>query len=197
MEFINNSFATNKILYIFKIISSLYKIELFAVYYIAAIFVYLYYFYKVNNSHQIFVRTFDNFIVIGISYAAIGVIFAILKFNMNYLRPLCAENVFTIISKENIRCLSSFPSGHSAIATLVLFSLYPNLNLFNRIIVVAMTAAVYLSRISLAVHYPADVFYSIILASMIILLSKIFVGRIKPILIKPIARYIFIKLRSI
>lgn len=197
MELINNSFSSDDLLYFFKIISYFYRIEIFAVYYFLAIIVYLNYFYKVNNSHQVFVRTFNNFITIGISYAVTGIIFAILKYNVNFVRPLCDHKLFTIITEDMVRCFSSFPSGHSAVATLILLSLYPILGFTSRVLLIMLSSALFIARVSLATHYPADVVYSIVMTSIIFIISRLLVSSLMQIIIKPLGRFIFVKLRSV
>jgi membrane-associated phospholipid phosphatase len=78
-------------------------------------------------------------------------------------RPICTltlSNNLNII-RENINCFHSFPSAHCAFGTLFAASLWSYSNKFTKIVLALIVAATALSRIILAMHYPADVIYGI------------------------------------
>lgn len=197
LQAINNQFASDSILGFLKFLSSFFVVEAFALYYFLALFYYIYYFYKVDNGHHLFMRSINSFLVIGVAYSLVGFIFAFLKFNVNFERPLCVMDLYTNITIDSVRCLSSFPSGHSAVMTLILYALFPLVSWFARLVLVLIAMDVYIGRVILAVHFPADVLYSIVFTIMIILFSRIIVSSLKRALITPIAKKIFAKMRSV
>lgn len=151
-------------------ISKIFDIEKFAIYYvILAIIGYI--FVKSIKNRRLF---FDFMMRIGTAYASFGFAYAALKFSVNMPRPYCILNPFkfqTIADLSDERCLSSFPSSHSGLAMLVTLALWPYLNKFGKILSILVIILVGMSRISLAMHFPADIFYSIIIASIIYFLS--------------------------
>jgi membrane-associated phospholipid phosphatase len=174
-----------------------FNIQYFAVYYSIFLGGYLYYFYNINNGHHIFLRTLQKFLIAGFSYAFIGFLYAYLKYNVNLSRPICEGDYITVVTKDSIRCLSSFPSGHSAIAILCAYSLWSFLPKIFKPVLVFMVVLICISRVALALHYPSDVFYSIMLSSSVIVIFSKIVGLMKQKIILPLGKRIFAKLRDI
>jgi membrane-associated phospholipid phosphatase len=92
---------------------------------------------------------------------------------------------------EGERCLSSFPSAHSALALIITFYLWPYLNRYAKVSATLVIILVGLSRISLAMHYPADIIYGIIIGFMTLGLAEITYKLSKKIIFTPIINIIF------
>lgn len=116
---------------------------------------------------------------IWIVYGVFGLVYAVLKFTFNLPRPFCSlslNNFITIIDTTSIRCLSSFPSAHTGLSLICVYCVWSRLNRLQKIISVFMVTLIALSRITLAMHYPADIIYSIPIAVAVIFLSKAIYG---------------------
>jgi membrane-associated phospholipid phosphatase len=131
---------------------------------------------------------------IGICYTLFGLTFAALKISVNLKRPFCslAEGDFITIANTSLeRCLSSFPSAHSGLSILVAYSLWPYMNKPLKWISCLAILAVAISRITLAMHYPADIIYSIIVTIVIIFAGNFIFRILKNKVIKPVGDRIF------
>ncbi|AAU04314.1 conserved hypothetical protein [Rickettsia typhi str. Wilmington] len=165
--------------YFFKIISFCFNIANFALIYI----LYCIYFYiqlkkikNYNEQQNKFWHSYNKLVEIGIIYMVFGLIFTTLKFSVNFPRPYCSlpvNSFVTIINTENERCLSSFPSSHAALSILVTYCAWKSTRLLIKILMICCIMLVSLSRISLAMHYPSDIIYGIIIAFITIVIGKL------------------------
>lgn len=109
------------------------------------------------------------------SYTLIGLIYAALKFSFDMPRPFCslqAGTFHTIYDVTQERCLSSFPSSHTALVVMLTCHLWGwHRNYIRRVVLVVLSLIVMISRMALAMHYPADILYSIIITLLIVYLS--------------------------
>lgn len=127
----------------------------------------------------------DNFALmtrIGMCYCLFFAIYVLLKFSVNMPRPYCSLNELEFSTIANItseRCLSSFPSAHTAFSILVIYFLWPYLNKPLRILAIIAPISVALSRMSLAMHYPSDILASAIIAPIIIMISNFIFSKIQ------------------
>jgi membrane-associated phospholipid phosphatase len=136
---------------------------------------------SINNKYVLSPRMtpsafYDFMIKLGISYACFGLFYALLKFTINMPRPFCSlplESFTTIIDITHERCLSSFPSSHVGLAILIALNIWPYISLRIRLFSVLIIILVALSRIGLAMHYPADIFYSIFITYFVFLISRL------------------------
>jgi membrane-associated phospholipid phosphatase len=177
--FINNSINNEKILILLKYFSYLFDIEMFAIYYcciVLAIFVRLKSVKNNEDRYEKFKSISNNMLIIGISYTIFGFLYAFLKFYINMPRPYCSLDISqfkTIADTASSRCLSSFPSSHAGISFMIAYFLYSRTrNFFMKIILIFGVFLVCLARISLAMHYPSDIFYGIILSYCVIKISQ-------------------------
>lgn len=166
---INNACNGHKIQYFLKVISTLFDIEMFAIYYIIITALLLYRITRTKN-YEHYSFCYDFMVKIGICYACFGLTYAALKFGFKMPRPFCSlpEGSFTTIidiSKE--RCLSSFPSSHTGLAFLITIFLWEYIRPLMRTFWLLLVALVALSRIALAMHFPADIFYSLFIAYIV------------------------------
>jgi membrane-associated phospholipid phosphatase len=56
---------------------------------------------------------------------------------------------------------------------LIAYFLWPFLSMGQRVCAILIVGAVMISRITLAMHYPADILYSLIIVFMVIQLGKV------------------------
>jgi membrane-associated phospholipid phosphatase len=132
---------------------------------IAYIFVCIYFYFKLRtnpNPPQAFMPIYSELVHVGICYALLGFTYSALKFTINLSRPFCsldASQFITIIDTTHERCLSSFPSAHTGLSILVTYCLWPYINKIGKILMISVVILVALSRITLAMHYPADILY--------------------------------------
>jgi membrane-associated phospholipid phosphatase len=88
------------------------------------------------------------------------------------------------------RCLSSFPSSHTGLAILIALNIWPYIGSGMRIFSAFIIGLVALSRVGLAMHYPADIFYSIFIAILVFAISKLVYRLFEDNLIKWVKEYI-------
>lgn len=204
---IYNFFGINKEIFIFvnkitnvgiiptllKISSQFFFIGNFAAYYLI-ICLYCYFKLKKRSNPKIeFVPIYNQLVKAGTCYSLFGFAYAALKFGINLPRPFCSlapSEFTTILDVTKERCLSSFPSAHTGLAILIAYYLWPYLTKYQKAIVLSLIVVVSISRITLAMHYPADVIYSILIAYLIIFFSNKLVDYMQNIIVKPIGKII-------
>lgn len=163
---INNACSHPLLQHFLKYISAIFDIEMIAIYYALVLSILLYRIIKLKNYEQ-YSFCYDFMVKFGICYALFGFVYAALKFGINMPRPFCSlpGHTFTTImdiSKE--RCQSSFPSSHTGIVFFITLFLWEYLQVTARLIWLMLIGLVATSRIALAMHYPADIFYSLFIA---------------------------------
>lgn len=164
--------------YFLKYISSIFNIENFALVYLVLC---IYQYIKLKNIDprmlkQAFHAKYNILVHAGICYALFGFTYAFLKFYINIPRPFCSlpdERFFTIIDTSTERCLSGFPSAHTGLAIMSAYLLWSYFNSTIKITAIIIITITALSRITLAMHYPTDILYSIFIAFFVILISNI------------------------
>lgn len=92
--------------------------------------------------------------------------------------PLPKQPVYQLEKQEPEEAYRSFPSGHVAFATLMLVAFWPLLNNFAAFVGACFVLLVGWSRISLGVHFPADVMGSIIITTPLIMLLRYYINTI-------------------
>jgi len=204
---IYNFFGINKEIFIFvnkitnvgiiptllKISSQFFFIGNFAAYYLI-ICLYCYFKLKKRSNPKIeFVPIYNQLVKAGTCYSLFGFAYAALKFGINLPRPFCSltpSEFTTILDVTKERCLSSFPSAHTGLAILIAYYLWPYLTKYQKAIVLSLIVVVSISRITLAMHYPADIIYSILIAYLIIFFSNKLVDYMQTIIVKPLGKII-------
>ena len=153
---------------LFIIISKLFNIFAFLLYYLLLL---LFIFFKLRNdkfSKDSYDRYFEILLKIGLTYTVIILAYSAMKFGINLPRPYCImENFISIQNFANVRCLSSFPSAHTAMAVFMYYISFQHLSKGGKLLGAIVIALVGASRISLAMHFPADVLYSIVICLFI------------------------------
>jgi membrane-associated phospholipid phosphatase len=175
---INHGANTSILPYIFQTISWFLAITHFATYYI----IYCIYSYislkKIQGQNQFLINFWNQYNMLGrsgLTYAIYGLVYAILKFSINLPRPFCSlakQDFMTIANTASERCLSSFPSSHTGLGLLIAYFIWPYLSFKQKIIAILGIVLVAISRIALAMHYPADIIYSCFIATMVIIISN-------------------------
>jgi membrane-associated phospholipid phosphatase len=167
-------------------ISRIFDIENFAIYYILAVAI-------LWVQRRITAPSYDFMTKLGTSYACFGLLYAFLKFTINMPRPFCSlpqGSFTTIMDIAHERCLSSFPSSHTGLAILIALNIWPYIGSGMRIFSAFIIGLVALSRVGLAMHYPADIFYSIFIAILVFAISKLVYRLFEDNLIKWVKEYI-------
>lgn len=202
-DFVYNFSGFNKTIFIFlnqitnsgnmpqilQLISAAFSLEKFALYYFITA---LYFYCKLKNHPQakiLFLPVYYKLVEIGMTYALFGFLYAALKFGINLPRPFCSlpqEDFITILNIAKERCLSSFPSAHTGLAVLSSYYIWPYLQNYQKIIAILLVAAVTLSRITLAMHYPADILYSLVITTILIFLNRKLFNHLKNFVITPV-----------
>lgn len=183
--------------YFLKYISSIFNIANFAFLYFALC---IYQYIKLRNMDpriltQAFTIQYNKLVHAGICYAIFGFTYAFLKFYINIPRPFCSlptEAFSTIIDTSFERCLSSFPSAHTGLAIMVSYLLWQYLTIRMKFIAIITIFITALSRITLAMHYPADIFYSIFIVLFVILIANITFTALK----NNLLRYFEVKIKD-
>lgn len=177
-----NNFGNRSILpQLLKYLSWLFNIENFAIYYLLICYFCYWYICKGDKSLKMeavknkFWLTYNNLIRIGICYAVFGLTYAALKFSVNLPRPFCSlqpETFKTIINTLDERCMSSFPSSHAGLAFMATWFLWRYFGALTHFCLIVMTCMVAFARITLAMHYPADIIYSYIIVLVVLSISQ-------------------------
>ncbi len=204
---IYNFFGLNKEIFIFvnkitnvsivpnilKIISQFFFIGNFAAYYLI-ICLYCYFkLKKLSNPKMEFVPIYNTLVKAGTCYALFGFAYSAFKFGINLPRPFCSlfpSEFTTILDVTKERCLSSFPSAHTGLAILIAYYLWPHLTKYQKAVMLLLVTLVPISRITLAMHYPADIIYSIFIVYLLIFCSNKLVDSLQNIIIQPIGSFI-------
>lgn len=197
---INNMFTSEEIHRFFSFISSFFNIHMFGIYYCFAVIVCLYICIRRKIFHGEYFEIYNYFVKIGTCYAIIGFAYAIMKFTFNFPRPFCLEEAgtfFTYASTHTARCLSSFPSAHTAIVTLCVYTLWPFIAKYLQAFLVFMMLLIMLSRIVLAMHYPADIVYSLIIVSLLIWAGNFIFSLFKHNLVKLVGEFIYLRMKRV
>ncbi len=164
--------------YFLQWISGFFRIWGFAVYYISLC---IYQYYRIKKlspqkREKSYEEAFYSLTQIGICYAVFGFIYATLKFSVNMPRPYCSlpiESFITIAQTSGERCLSSFPSAHTGIALMMAIFAWPYLKTPTRFVAICIVIFVAFSRIALAMHYPSDILYSVLITAASICVSRL------------------------
>lgn len=193
---INSLFVSDYAQIFFTYFTILFNIEVFALSYILLSIILLAVIYHRQNYEEYSV-IYHFMTKIGFAYALFGFIYAAMKFGINLPRPFCSlpEGSFnTIIAVESERCLSSFPSAHTGLAVLILLFCWRYINNTIKICGIITILLVAVSRIALAMHYPSDILYSIIIAYIIYKLSLGIYKMIESMIFLPIKDFIWSKI---
>ena len=110
--------------------------------------------------------------VFSVAYVIDGSLIHWLKETLGFPRPplVFPPESLHVIGKPEYH--HSLPSGHSAFAITVTASLWPALNRYWRVGLAALVVWVGLSRISLGVHFPADVLAGFLVGLAVVLLVR-------------------------
>lgn len=183
-NFINKSITQFPLAESLIYLSKFFSIYSFAVMYCVLAF---FYFIKIFTGKTTFIsaidKKFDSIISSGICFALFIFTFTILKYSVNLPRPYCSldSNLFHTLSDNRLqRCLSSFPSAHTGVAIIIIYYLWEYMNNISKIFGCALIFMVATSRISMAMHYPADIVYSGIITYFIIKLGNKIYTILKP-----------------
>lgn len=163
---INNACSSIIVQYFFEYISAMFDIEMIAIYYTIIATILLYRIIKLKNYEQ-YSFCYDFMVKFGIGYGLFGLTYAALKFGINMPRPFCSlpqQTFTTIIDISKERCHSSFPSSHAGIVFFITIFLWNYVQARARLIWLILIGLVATSRMALAMHYPADIFYSFFIA---------------------------------
>lgn len=97
--------------------------------------------------------------VFSLGYTVDGWLVTWLKSAFSFPRPPLAlgPSMVHVVGKPEFNLTHSFPSGHTAFASLAVSSLWPVLKRSGRCLGLACVTLVAVSRISLGAHFPADV----------------------------------------
>lgn len=123
-------------------------------------------------------RWFNALAVLGVAYSIDGALAHWIKLTLDFPRPAAAlpPDTLHVIGVPEYRY--SFPSGHSVFAATVAASLWPVLNRYWKVGLAGYLLWVGVSRVSLGMHFPADVLGGILLALLTVWLVRRAVSRI-------------------
>lgn len=120
-----------------------------------------------------------NLAVFAVSYVLTSMIIVpVLKSGLDFPRPA------TVLGEAAIRLLGhpdpaqSFPSGHAAFAVVLAASLAPGTPILPRVGLIAFAFLSCLSRVWVGAHFPADVIGGVLIALVVVFLSRTVLRRI-------------------
>lgn len=126
---------------------------------------------KSKDKTSICINMIQAFIVMFISLFIAGILVKVLKSYSEMPRPYCSLDASLIrdfVVHKTAKCFRSFPSGHTAYTAAIVFSLWPIMSSLTKYIASIVLVLVCISRLSMAMHYPADVIGSLILTTIIV-----------------------------
>ena len=176
--FINHATNVSILPQILQLVSWPFGISKFALYYVILAICFGLQLMKIPSHlrENEFWHVYNKMTLAGLTYACFGFIYAALKFSINLPRPFCSlpvDSFKTVINTETERCLSSFPSAHTGLAVLIAYLLWPYLRNSGKVAAVIIILLVGISRMTLAMHYPADILYSFFVAFIVIIIGKV------------------------
>lgn len=189
--------------YILKYIGSIFWIWNYFIYLPIVFLIIIYASYKQRQPDRFYYQYSTWLSKFACAWAIVGLIYAFLKFSINMPRPFCSLLVEEFISIQDFtgeRCLSSFPSAHSAMALISFYYLrqlwaYKRFAYTLDIIGASLVILVGLSRVTLAMHYPVDILYSYLIAAGVIIVSRVIFDKVASKLSEPIVKFIYQSLR--
>ncbi len=107
--------------------------------------------------------------VFSLAYVLDGVLIGWLKHAFDFPRPYGVLPPETVHIVGVVETKHSFPSGHATFAATCAASLWPLLGRYGRVAATAFVIWVAWSRISLGMHFPADVIAGALLAIVIVI----------------------------
>jgi membrane-associated phospholipid phosphatase len=124
--------------------------------------------------------------IICLSMLLVAIFIPSVKVFFNFKRPLCFFSTDRIIilpylSDDTIpkmvtnfcKTNKSFPSAHSIVAGIFLFSLWPVVKAPIRLALILITLLIGLSRIVIGVHYPADIAAGYLFAALFVYIANL------------------------
>lgn len=173
LNILANKYLPTNFLYLYDY---LFDIKAFPIYYLVGVFLAWYKIQSYNpTKKQFYFNQYYNFyLYLGLSYTIFGFIFAYLKFNINLPRPFCSlplNDFISVIDISSERCLSSFPSAHTGLALIIAYFLSKNQHIIIKVFLYSNILLVAVTRIALAMHYPSDLIYGAIIASLTIMIA--------------------------
>jgi len=116
--------------------------------------------------------------VFSLAYWLDGLLLGFIKPYLDFPRPPLALLPDTLHIVGTAEYHHSLPSGHSTFAMMVVASLWPILSRNWRVAGVCFVLWVGLSRISLGMHFPADVVAGYLLSLAVVLLAYVAIQRL-------------------
>ncbi len=113
-------------------------------------------------------------IVLAAGFAAEVAMLKTLKAEFAYARPYMIYNDIHVLDPSPLpeKDYHSFPSGHTSLITLLVVTLWPVMSPLFRWIGVLLIPLVGWSRVSMGMHFPADVFYGFLFTFVLILIIR-------------------------
>jgi membrane-associated phospholipid phosphatase len=137
---------------------------------------------RVQNAeqYQVSVKRWSAVIaVFSLAYWLDGLVLGFLKPYLDFPRPPLALLPDTLHIVGNAEYHHSLPSGHSTFVMMVVASVWPVLGRRWRVAGVCFVLWVGLSRVSLGMHFPADVLAGFLLSLFVVLLAYLAVQRLQ------------------
>jgi membrane-associated phospholipid phosphatase len=123
---------------------------------------------------QHFIMWIGIFVVMVASFVTYAVIISWFKDYFAYARPYALiEGVVQLEMKDASEAYRSFPSGHVAFISLMIFSLWPLLSKHMKLFGAFIILLVSWSRVSMGVHFPADALWGCALGFAIVFSMRV------------------------
>lgn len=143
--------------------------------------------YKLHSNNVIIQNTscWNNIMLavrVSLYYFVFLVTYTVIKFGFGMPRPWCSldfDSYQSLVSNFTVPCFSSFPSSHAGVSLLILYCIWGHVNIAIKLLGVFIVIMCSISRISLAMHYPADVFYGLLFIIPVIIVGKYILQRYK------------------
>lgn len=167
------------VMYVLQILSTIFTVKYFIIYYSLSILISYYQIrsYNDNIRYKYFSSISDRITNIGISYIIFLVVYKSCKRLFGLPRPYCSVNTLQLTTAVSNftsyeECYHSMPSGHTGLLVLIVIHLWQQLNKVCKLCSALLVILVAISRIALAMHYPADVIYACCISTIIALTTQ-------------------------
>lgn len=130
-----------------------------------------------DRYHTLVQRWMAVIAVFSLAYWLNGLLLGVLKPLLDFPRPPLALLPDTLHIVGTAEYHHSLPSGHSSFAMMVVASLWPVLGKQWRVAGAFFVLWVGISRVSLGMHFPADVMAGFMLSLSVVLLVSVFIQK--------------------
>ncbi|QEK39598.1 phosphatase PAP2 family protein [Candidatus Sneabacter namystus] len=173
-SFINGFLCESRTFIIFsKTLAVVFCVKTFVcLFFLAAIFSILFFKFQIciePKRKNVYIQFFNFFWNLGVNFTIFFAVFYCVKYFAAVPRPY----VSSTLTEGNFHSMSSFPSAHVGLVTLLALHFRLLRSSLSAVFVILVILIVAISRIALCMHYPIDVIAGAVLAILCYFLGRV------------------------